>query len=206
LHHALREAAVSLPEENISSLMNAYNSLSIFPDVAPLFKALSSIESLHAVVFSNGTRDMIRMYTPFVSFPPFNLAMGRELTGEMIDTSLTQSPDLSPHANLFRDIVVVDDLPAGKKKFKPCPEVYHHLCSQVGKTGKEGDVWLVSGNPFDILGANTCGLRSCWIDRSGNGWMDALGEGWDGKSGRPTVIARSVGEVVQKVSLFMESA
>jgi 2-haloacid dehalogenase len=77
-------------------------------------------------------------------------------------------------------------------KYKPAREVYGWLCEQVGR-GKE-DVVLVSGNPFDVVGAEMAGVRACWVDRGGKGWTDGLG--------RPTWIISSLeelGELVGKM-------
>ncbi|KAF2730441.1 haloacid dehalogenase [Polyplosphaeria fusca] len=174
LHHALSSLSLSLPSPSISTLMSSYTTLSLFPDVPPLFPALRSTPTMHPVLFSNGTHDMVH-------------------------ASLTQSPDLAPHADLFQDIVVVDDMPGEKKRFKPVPGVYRWLCERVGKEGREGEVWLVSGNAFDVVGANAVGMRTCWVDRGGGGWVDALG----GEEGRPTVIVKGVGEVVERVERFV---
>lgn len=51
LQHALAEHAVSLEEADIESLMQAYDSLSTFPDVEPALKELSSNEHVSCVVF-----------------------------------------------------------------------------------------------------------------------------------------------------------
>ena len=113
---------MSLEANEIDDLMKAYDTLSLFPDVPPLFTHLEESSHIHPVVFSNGT-------------------------SSMINTSLAQSPDLSPHNHLFKQVVVVEKV----KKFKPHPDVYSHLCKEVGKEGKEGEVWLISGNPFGKL-------------------------------------------------------
>lgn len=169
----MTEARETLHEEGIDNLMSAYDSLGIFPDVAPVFKHLAENPHVYPVVFSNGTENMI-------------------------NASLTRSPDLSPHAKLFRKVVVVEPV----KHFKPHPQVYSHLCEVVGKggNGQEKDVWLVSGNPFDVVGANAMGIRTCWVDRSGKGWADRLG---DGEAGRPTVIVKGLDEVVSKVEEYL---
>ncbi|KAF2175598.1 haloacid dehalogenase, type II [Zopfia rhizophila CBS 207.26] len=167
LQNALAGAGASLKSEDVHSLMNAYNTLSVFPDVPPLFEHLKSNSHIHAVIFSNGTNDMI-------------------------SASLSQSPDLSPHKNLFKDVVVVEPV----EKFKPCPEVYHYLCQKVGKERRQSEVWLISGNPFDVVGANAVGMRTCWVDRVGAGWMDELVAG---EYGRPTVVVKGLNEVVAKI-------
>jgi 2-haloacid dehalogenase len=174
LRHTLTEAGVSLDDEGIESLMSAYDTLGIFPDVSPVFKQLKDNPHIYPVVLSNGT-------------------------STMINASLTQSPDLSPYAKLIRQVVLVEPV----KRFKPDPQVYSHLCEQVGKgeKGQKKDVWLVSGNPFDVVGANAVGLRTCWVDRGGKGWVDDL---VDGEAGRPTIIVKGVDEVVPKVEEFLK--
>ncbi|KAF2007989.1 haloacid dehalogenase, type II [Amniculicola lignicola CBS 123094] len=168
LIHALTEASVSLSEPDIEKLMCAYNTLNLFPDVPPLFTRLSSPEpssspSLHSVIFTNGTP-------------------------AMLSATLTHSPEISPHAHLFKEVVSIHDI----QKYKPTPDAYNYLCKKVDKTGKEGEVWLISGNPFDIVGANAVGMSTVWVDRSQSGWSDRLGE-------EPTVVVKGLGEVVGKV-------
>ena len=85
------------------------------------------------------------------------------------------------------------------QRFKPDPEVYYHLARKVGKaTTKEGmgSMWLVSGNPFDVVGAKAVGMRACWVNRPGKEWVDGLIEGEDG---RPDLVVKRLGEVVDGV-------
>lgn len=60
--------------------------------------------------------------------------------------------------DLFLGVVSVDDL----KTFKPSPGVYSHFLRQAGAKG--GDAWLISSNPFDVIGAISAGgccLHGC---------------------------------------------
>lgn len=172
LRHALAESSVSLEQDDIDDLMKAYDSLSIFPDVAPALEAIAKQSDFYPVVFSNGTHTMV-------------------------SNSVNKSPDLSKHASTFKDIIVVEE----PKRFKPTPESYTHLAKSVGKdpSSKEdmASMWLISGNPFDVVGARAVGMQACWVDRAGNGWQDGLLEG---EIGRPTVIVSSLEEVPSKVS------
>ena len=59
----------------------------------------------------------------------------------------------------FSAIVSVDPI----RTFKPDPAVYEHLAGQV-HTEKEL-IWLISSNPFDVIGAKACGLRTAWVQR-----------------------------------------
>jgi len=47
--------------------------------------------------------------------------------------------------------------------FKPDPAVYA-LLKQVTDV-YPSDTWLVSGNPFDVIGAKACGLKVVWLRR-----------------------------------------
>jgi len=53
---------------------------------------------------------------------------------------------------------------------------YWHLLQEVGKQDTPGDVWLITANPFDVVGASAAGLKTAWIDRAGKGWVDRLGD------------------------------
>ena len=150
--------------------MKAYDSLSTFPDVNRALQSIAEEQNIMAVVFSNGTN-------------------------EMVTNSVKLSPDLGPHASVFKDIVTVEE----PKKFKPHPEVYYHLARKVGKEeSKEAmsKMWLVSGNPFDVVGARSVGMQAAWVDRAGNGWTDQL---VPEAIGRPTVIVKGLHEVVEAV-------
>ncbi|OCK99362.1 haloacid dehalogenase [Cenococcum geophilum 1.58] len=174
LRHALKESRVSLDQAGIDGLMKAYDSLSTFPDVNPALEKLAQTPGITAVVFSNGTH-------------------------EMVSQSVNHSPDLSPHAQVFKQIVVIEEV----KKFKPAPEVYEYLAKKVGRDRTEmGDIWLVSGNPFDVVGAKAMGMKAAWVDRAGSGWADQLVEG---DQGRPTVIVRGLDEVVDAVNGYTEA-
>ncbi|EIM83943.1 haloacid dehalogenase [Stereum hirsutum FP-91666 SS1] len=78
------------------------------------------------------------------------------------------------------------------KRYKPSPAVYQDLLQSLGKTNEPQNVWLVSGNPFDVCGARSSGMRAIWVDRVGKGWADRLLEP---NVGGPTKIVRSLREV-----------
>lgn len=141
--------------------MDAYDSLSTFPDVNPALDRLAQNSNIESVVFSNGTNTMV-------------------------SNSVNKSGSL--HSSVFKDIVTVDAI----RQFKPAPEVYAYLAEKVGKTGQESDLWLVSGNPFDVVGARAFGMQAAWVDRAGAGWQDRLGQG-------PTVVVKDLGEVADAV-------
>ncbi len=150
--------------------MEAYDSLSIFPDVSLALKALADEAGITAVVFSNGTNSMVT-------------------------NSVKSSPDLSPHAKTFKEIVTVEEV----KCFKPDPRVYFHLAEKMGKGRSKqamSEMWLVSGNPFDVVGARAVGMQAAWVDRGGAGWSDGLVQG---EMYKPTAVVKGLGEVVEVV-------
>lgn len=111
----------------------------------------------------------------------------------MVSNSVNQSPDLSPYSGIFKNIVTVEEV----QKFKPHPDVYYHLAAKVGKTREQmGDMWLISGNPFDIVGAKAAGINSVWVDRGAGGWADGLIEG---EMGRPDLVVHGLVQLVEAI-------
>lgn len=146
--------------------MNEYDNLSTFPDVSSALGRLTTVPNLTTVVFSNGTKSMV-------------------------SNSVHRSKNLAPHSAAFRDIVTVD----GVSQFKPAPATYQHLAQKMGKSGAQmGDLWLVTGNPFDVVGARSCGMNAIWVDRPHAGWHDAACPEL-----QPTAIVNSLEHVVDKL-------
>ena len=71
-----------------------------------------------------------------------------------------------PHLD---DVISVDDL----QTFKPDPAVYAYLARRVDRPMAE--TWLVSGNPFDVIGAKAAGLRAAWVRRNPDAVFDPWG-------------------------------
>jgi 2-haloacid dehalogenase len=157
--------------------MKAYDSLGTFPDVAPGLKAITSSPNISAYVFSNGT-------------------------DAMVSSSVKKSPSLSAHASVFKDLITVEE----PRAYKPHPSVYKHLAKKVGKEGDMGNLWLVSGNPFDVVGARNVGMQAAWVDRKGGhhgmgGWTDQLGTL---ASGGPTIVVDGVEGAVNGIKEWVE--
>lgn len=77
-----------------------------------------------------------------------------------VESSLRQ---VLEHAGLracLEGIVSVDEIGT----FKPDPRVYLHLVKRLGTA--PADTWLVSSNPFDVIGAKAAGLKAAWIKRN----------------------------------------
>jgi 2-haloacid dehalogenase len=55
-------------------------------------------------------------------------------------------------------------------RFKPHPAVYDHFARSIGEV--PGNLWLVSGNAFDVLGARNVSWNAAWLNRHGAKAMD----------------------------------
>lgn len=162
----MAEHGLTLSAKDADALMRSYDALHVFPEIPSALKLLEQhSDSVEAYVFSNGT-------------------------DEMVGNSIRTSPELGPYAERFKSLVTVHDL----KCFKPDKRTYEHLVEQVGKQGSENDVWVVSANPFDIVGSRAAGLRAAFIDRAGKGWVDRLDE-----KRSPSVIAPGVDEAMKLI-------
>ncbi len=75
---------------------------------------------------------------------------------------------------------------------KPSPDAYAHFVQQTG-TAKE-DAWLVSGNPFDVIGAVSAGINGAWVRRS----ADAVCDPWEIV---PTVTVDAIDGLVSALDL-----
>jgi len=70
---------------------------------------------------------------------------------------------------LLLDLVSVDPL----RSFKPNPAVYAHFLRQSHSTGE--DAWMISSNPFDVIGAISTGMKAAWVKRTENAIFDPWG-------------------------------
>jgi len=76
---------------------------------------------------------------------------------------------LLEHAGLedrILSIVSADEI----QTFKPDPRLYLLFLERTGATATT--TWLVSSNPFDVIGAAACGWRTAWLKRSPNAVFD----------------------------------
>ncbi|KAF9892759.1 hypothetical protein FE257_001161 [Aspergillus nanangensis] len=167
LQHALDTTGSQLKEWQIDDMLTAYESIATFPDVKATLDKVSQIPNASAVIFSNGTLDMLRR-------------------------AIVRSPTLTHHASTFTETISVDDV----KRFKPACEVYKYLAQRVGKSSAEmEDIWLVSSNPFDAVGALNVGLKVIWVDRQKAGWTDRAMPDL-----RPTVIVNDLEQVAEVIA------
>lgn len=102
---------------------------------------------------------------------------------------------LLKHAGIrdyFIGVVSVDEM----KSFKPNPGVYSHFLRRAGALG--ADAWLISSNPFDVIGALSAGMRAAWIKRS----PEALFDPWGIK---PTLTVNSLLDLPGQIDLVHQN-
>jgi len=107
---------------------------------------------------------------------------------EMIETLLTA-------ANIrkyFQGIVSVD----GIKSFKPDPAVYQHFINESGADSEKA--WLVSSNPFDVIGAISGGMKAAWVNRFENKVFDPWGI-------EPTLAIKNLNELKGKIDEYQNN-
>lgn len=95
--------------------------------------------------------------------------------------------DAAGIGDFFIDIVSVDDL----RSFKPSPAVYSYFLRRSGAAGAAA--WLISSNPFDVIGAVSAGMRAAWLQRS----PDALFDPWEVE---PTVTVNSLADLGRRIA------
>lgn len=86
----------------------------------------------------------------------------------------------------FLDVVSVDEV----KSFKPNPGVYAHFLRRSGAVGT--GAWLISSNPFDVIGALSAGWRAAWVRRTQAALFDPWGI-------EPTLTVDHLGELIAKI-------
>lgn len=82
----------------------------------------------------------------------------------------------------FIDVISVHEV----QSFKPDPAVYQHFLKCSG--AQPAEAWLISSNPFDVIGALNVGMQAAWVKRS----PDALFDPW---GIQPTVIVSGLTEL-----------
>lgn len=85
----------------------------------------------------------------------------------------------------FLGVVSVEDL----KTFKPDPAVYLHFLKTTGVS--LSSAWLVSSNPFDVIGAVSAGMRAAWVRRFPETVFDPWGV-------EPTITVADLSELARR--------
>lgn len=74
------------------------------------------------------------------------------------------------------------------RTFKPDAAAYGFF--QASTNSREGEAWLVSSNPFDVIGAVSSGMKAAWVKRS----PDAVFDPWEIQ---PTAVVSGIGELAE---------
>ena len=104
-------------------------------------------------------------------------------TADAVETLLTTAAI----RDYFLRVVSVDEL----KTFKPNPAVYRHFLKRSG--ADSNNAWLISSNPFDVIGALSAGMHGAWIKRS----ADAIFDPWGFE---PTITVTDLLEVGDRIA------
>lgn len=89
--------------------------------------------------------------------------------------------------DLFDGVVSAEDV----KMFKPSPLVYEHFNKKTNSN--KSNSWLVSSNPFDVIGATAYGFKTAWVQRTQESIFDPWGI-------EPTTIINSIKELATKLN------
>ncbi|MEH6823150.1 MAG: haloacid dehalogenase type II [Motiliproteus sp.] len=89
--------------------------------------------------------------------------------------------------SLLQQVVSVDEL----QTFKPDPRLYHHLSTRLGTELQQ--TWLISSNPFDVIGAKHAGIRAAWVRRQESAQFDPWGI-------EPDLVVSDLNELVDQIS------
>lgn len=90
--------------------------------------------------------------------------------------------------HLFEGVVSVEAV----ETFKPNPAVYDYFLQKTNTA--IANAWLISGNPFDVIGSISAGFRSVWIQRNPASIFDP----W---VIQPTKIIRKLNDLIKVLNL-----
>ncbi len=92
-------------------------------------------------------------------------------------------------SDYFIDVVSVEEL----KTFKPNPDVYRHFLRRAGVDADRA--WLISSNPFDVIGAVSAGMCAAWVKRSADLIFDPWGI-------NPTIEVTSLLDIGEQIAAY----
>lgn len=151
-------------------LMDTYRDFSVCIRQALQFTAAS----LHIEL---GEEEMDQLMALYLQLPAFadtesclkNLDRSQFLVYAFSNGTLPDVQRLLEYNNLlgyFREVISVDAIGT----FKPSPAVYRYFLEKCDAPASSG--WLISSNPFDVIGAVSAGMKSAWIQRDDTAVFD----------------------------------
>jgi 2-haloacid dehalogenase len=151
---------------------------------------------LNAPLTLEEKNDLMHQYTILPAFPDVEASLMNLKTADCRLFAFSNGreadvSDLLQNAGIlyfFEDVVSVDAI----KTFKPNPAVYEYflLKSKSSKTNS----WLISSNPFDVIGALSTGMRSVWVRRDAKTIFDP----WEME---PTKIINELTELIRVLNI-----
>lgn len=122
---------------------------------------------LQIAISADAQAQLLGRYRQLPAFPDVIGALGEFAARGNAIAACSNGTHASVRASLehagvlqfFSKIVSVDSI----HTFKPDPAVYEFLAAEL-RAPRE-TVWLISSNPFDVIGAKACGLRAAWVQR-----------------------------------------
>jgi len=140
-------------------------------------------------------QDLLQTYRVLPAFPDVQSALeDLKQQGHRLFAFSNGKPDdlvsLLDHAGIsdaFEGIVSVHEV----ETFKPNPTVYRHFLEQASSSAQNS--WLISSNPFDVIGAIAAELNAAWVQRSPQALFDPWGI-------NPTITVSSLSELEQSIT------
>jgi 2-haloacid dehalogenase len=179
-------------------LMGHYAPFSVCTEDALAF----TCETLKTPLTFDQRASLLKQYQTLPAFADVHAALsGAKATGANLyaftNGALAQVNPLLEHAKINKyliDVVSADEI----KTFKPDPKVYRHFLERAGATARQ--TWLISSNPFDIIGASAVGIKTAWIKRNEQAVFDRWSQ--DGLTEvKPNVILSSLNELAQLLTM-----
>lgn len=171
-------------------LMDRYQNFDVCTQQAMQY----AMKQLNITLSNEASISVLNLYKTLPAFPDADTALKLldkdkfKLVAFSNGTPSTLKTLLS-NANLLDDLeqlLSVDAL----QTFKPNPNVYKYLATKTNNNPEH--CWLVSSNPFDVIGAKSAGLQTAWIQRDPSNIFDP----WEFK---PDITAKDLIEFAAKV-------
>lgn len=154
-------------------LMRAYQPFSVCT-----WEALLYAEKAFEIVLAEESRAMLMQH--YKNLPPFpdarpgltSLKGDGHLLAAFSNGEAQVVREVLGNANvlpLLADVISADEV----RTFKPDPTIYAHAIRRLNRGATT--IWLVSSNPFDLIGAKAAGLRVAWIKRDPKAVFDPWG-------------------------------
>lgn len=154
-------------------LMNTYVDFSIVTKQALVYCCLLFEQKLTSEQIQN-LMDAYKILPAFVDVRPALLDLQEDEYARFAfsngsEKAVSTLLENAKITKLFDGVVSVENT----KMFKPNPIVYKHFNDSTDS--EKSNSWLISGNPFDVMGAISYGMKAVWVQRSKSTVFDPWG-------------------------------